>query len=273
MISSNPGRIKDIEAPGAKTDIGRMEDVEFLTATFKGADIVYCMETPEAAWGLFNPDLDYISAINKNGNSYKKTIEEPGVKKVIHLSSVGAHTEKRNGILVFHYNVEHLLRQLPEDVSIKFMRPASFYNNMFSFIRSIELQSAIISNYGGDIKDPWVSPLAIADAISEEMESPFSGITMRYIASDELSPNEIAKALGKAIGIPDLQWQVIPDEQLLNGTLTAGMNSDVAKGFVEMQASQGSGAVYEDYKLNKPSLGKKLNDFAKIFATVYNKSK
>ena len=38
----------------------------------------------------------------------------------------------------------------------------------------------------------------------------------------------------------------------------------LAKGFVEMQAAQGNGSLYNDFYNNKPMLGKiKLTDFAK----------
>lgn len=104
------------------------------------------------------------------------------------------------------------------------------------------------------------------------MDLPFSGRTVRYIASDEVSPNEIAKVLGEAIGRPDLQYQVISDEQLQKGMMAAGMNEQVAKGFVEMQAAQRDRSLYEDYYSHQPVLGKiKLADFAKEFASVYSK--
>lgn len=270
VISSKTERQKDILAMGAKAAIGNMEDAAFLTATFKGADIVYLMETLEAVGSLFDKNLDFIATISKIGNNYKQAIQQSGIKRVIHLSSIGAHMDKGNGILAFHYNVEKILNQLPGDVAIKFMRPVGFYNNLFSAMRTLKAQGAITQNYGGDNKEPWVSPLDIAAAIAEEVEKPFEGRKIRYIASDEISPNEVADALGQAIGIADLKWQVIPDEQLLNGWLAAGMNPQIAKGFVEMQASMGSGVLYEDYNRNKPILGKvKLADFAKEFAAVY----
>ncbi len=104
------------------------------------------------------------------------------------------------------------------------------------------------------------------------MEKPFDGRTVRYIASDEVSPNEVAKILGDAIGNSELKWLAIPAEQQLNVMLTAGVNEWIANGFVAMQAAQGSGTLYEDYYRNKPILGKvKLTDFAKEFALVYNK--
>lgn len=273
VISSKAERQKEIEALGAKAAIGTMEDADFLSTTFKGADIVYLMETLEATGGFFDPNLDVIAAISKIVNNYKHAIEQSGVKRVVHLSSVGAHMNKGNGILIFHHNAESILKQLPDDVAIKFMRPVGFYTNMFAFIRTIKAQGAIAQNYGGDDKKPWVSPLDIAAVIAEEMETPFEGRMSRYIASDEFSSNEAAVFLGEAIGQPDLEWQVIPDEQLLNGMLAAGMNPEVAKGFIEMQASMRDGELYEDYYRNRPTLGKvKLTEFAKEFAATYHQS-
>lgn len=272
VISSHPDRAAAIEALGARAAIGSMLDAAFLTAAFTGADIVYLMETLDAAGDFFDSSVDFIASVSEIGRNYKQAVEQSGVKQVVHLSSIGAHMQEGNGILAFHYNVETILKQLPESVAIKFMRPVGFYTNMFSFIRNIKGKGAIISNYGGDRKEPWVSPLDIAAVVAEEMEKPFAGRTMRYIASDELSPNEIAHAIGEAIGIPDLSWKVIPDQDLLGAWLSIGMNRQIAEGFTEMQAAQGSGALYEDYYRHQPVLGKvKLKDFVKDFAAAYNK--
>lgn len=270
VISSNAERKSAIEALGATAAIGSMFDADFLTSTFKGADIVYLMETMEAAGDLFDKSVDFIETINRIGDNYKTAVEQSGVKKIVHLSSVGAHTNKGTGILVFHYNVESRLRKLPEDVAIKFIRPVGFYINLYASIQSIKYKGAIISNYGGDKKEPWVHPLDIADVIAEEIEKPFSGRTVRYVASDEASPNEVAKALGNAIGKPDLEWKVIPDEELLKNWLAIGFNEQVAKGFIEFQKNMGTGVLYEDYHQHQPILGNiKLADFAKEFAVVY----
>lgn len=270
VISSNPERQKEIEALGAKAAIGTMEDADFLSATFAGADVVYVMEALGAG-SFFDHSIDMNAAISNIVNNYKQAIETAGVQKVIHLSSIGAHTNKGNGILAFHWHAENILNQLPANVSIKFMRPVGFYYNMFAFIPTIKAQNAIVSNYGGDDKEPWVSPLDIAAVIAEEIEKPFEGRSIRYIASDEVSPNEVAAILGEAIGKPDLKWLAITDDQLLNGMLASGMNPNIAKGFVEMNAGRRGGVLYEDYYSNKPALGQiKLTDFAKEFAAVFN---
>lgn len=271
VISSNAERKADIEALGATAAIGTMQDVNFLSATFKGADIVYLMEAWEGIGSLFDQDIDFPAGMRQIGQNYKQAVEQSGVKRVVHLSSIGAHSPTGYGSLSVHYDVEQILKQLPEEVSIKFMRPVGFYTNLYRSIKTIKTQQAIISTYGGDQKEPWVSPLDIAATIAEEMEKPFSGRTVRYIASEEVSANEVASVLGKAIGKPDLQWLVISDEQLLEGMLAAGLNAQIARGMVEMQASQRSGLLFEDYYRNQPTLGKvKLADFAEEFAGVYH---
>ena len=270
VISSNPERQKEIENIGAKAAIGTMEDADFLTASFKGADGVYVMETMGPR-RFFDQDLDIMAAINKIGNNYKQAIEQSGVKHVVHLSSIGAHTDKGNGLLAFHYNVENILQTLTSDVSITFMRPVGFYYNLLGFINTIKTQGVIATNYGGDSKKPWVSPIDIAAAVAEELLTPFEGRKVRYVASDEISCNELASLLGAAIGKPDLKWVMISDEQLLQGMISAGMNPKVAAGLVEMNASTNTGDLYEDYFRNRPTLGKvKLTEYAKEFAAVYN---
>jgi len=266
VISSKGEKQTEIEALGATAAIGSLEHVDFLTATFTGADAVYCMIPP----GNFaDPNFDLMAECSKLADNYKQSILQARVKHVVHLSSIGAHTDKGNGILRFHYVVENILRELPADIAIKHLRPVGFYYNLFSFIPAIKTQGAIVSNYG-DITEPWVSPIDIAAVVADEIVKPFEGRTIRYIASDELNCHEVAGILGAAIGKPDLKWLTIPDEQLLNGLLAAGINPGIANGLVEMNAGRRN-TLYEDYNSNKPTLGKvKLTDFAKEFAAFYN---
>ena len=272
VISSNPERQSEIENLGAKAAIGTMEDVDFLTETFKGADVIYAMEALNAGV-FFDHTIDFIQANIQIAKNYKEAIEKSGVKNIIHLSSIGAHMESGNGILKFHHEAEKILNQLSEDVSIKFMRPVGFYYNMFAFIPTIKSQNAIIQNYGGYDREPWVSPFDIASAIVEEIEKPFNGREIRYIASEEISPNEIAETLGEAIGNTELKWITISDEEFLNNLINAGMNPETAKGYTEMNMARRGSVLYEDYFKNRPALGKtKVKDFAKDFAAAYYKS-
>ncbi len=267
VISSNKERTSEIEKMGVKTAIGSVNDVDFLTVTFNGADVVYLMEPP---FNFFDHSIDLDAYWLNIAKSYVQAVERSGVTKLVHLSSIGAHTNKQVGILSIHHEVEKLLSQLPATVSIKTMRPVGFYYNMYAFIPSIKKANAILQNYGGDEKEPWVSPLDIAAVIAEEINLPFNGRSIRYIASDEVSPNEAATILGNAIGNNNLKWITVPDEEFVSNLVRAGFSESTAKRFAEMNAGRMNGLLYEDYLKNKPALGNvKLTDFAKEFATVY----
>ena len=267
IISSDPQKKQAIQDLGGIPAIGTIDDVPFLTEAFKGADIVYLMEPPV---NFFDKTVDLYDYYNHIAHNFVAAVKASGVKRAIHLSSIGAHAGAGVGMLNFHNKVENILQELPADVAISFMRPVGFYYNMFAFIPTIRNSGSIVSNYAGDEKEPWVSPFDIAHAIAEEMGRPASGRKVQYIASDELSPDEVASILGKAIGQPDLKWIAIPDEQLMNGMIAAGINPQIAKGYVEMNASRVNGVLYEDYYRNRPVLGKtKVADFARDFAAAF----
>lgn len=290
IISSNKEKRVAIEALGATAAIGTIDDIEFLTATFTGADAVYCMLPP---FDYFNPDLDIMATTQRKISNYTWAIQRAGVKQVVHLSSIGAHLEKGNGLLAFHHLAERIFKELPSDVIIKHMRPVGFYTNLYAFKDTIKGKGLlgifltlrfsgfmnmitgktgiIAANYGAGDQMPWVAPADIAAVVAEELTSPFVERKIRYIASEELTCNEIAKYIGEAIGKPYLKWTLMSDKDMLSGLKMFGMPQSIAQGMVDMNAGMHNGLVNADYYLNRPVMGKiKMKDFAKEFAAVYN---
>lgn len=269
VISSNPEKQKDIEAIGAISAIGSLEDVDFITSSFAGADVVYCMVPPG---NYFDHSLDLLGYYRKLGNNYAKAIKQTGVKSVVNLSSIGGHLDKGNGILLGAHHVENILKELSSDVAITHIRPTEFYYNLLPQVHSAKNNGFIASNIGNEVVNSWVSPTDIASAIAAEITIPLTGRKVRYVASEELTYNELASVLGEAIGKPDLKWVKLTDEQMLDGLIAVGMQPKIAAGLTEMYAAINSGLLYEDYNLHKPIImGKvKAKDFAKDFATGYN---
>jgi uncharacterized protein YbjT (DUF2867 family) len=180
--------------------------------------------------------------------------------------------EKGSGLLLLHREVELTLNKL-SNVAITFMRPTAIYYNLYGFVQMIKQTGCIAANYGAEDKLTWVSPIDIATAVAEEIVKPLTGRKIIYVASDELTGNEVARILGAAIGKPDLKWIIISNEQMQNGLEAAGMNPRIAAGLVEMYDSFHKGLLAEDYYRNRPVLGKvKMTDFAKEFAAVYNQN-
>ncbi|RYC51038.1 NmrA family NAD(P)-binding protein [Flagellimonas olearia] len=268
VISSRSERLDEIIGLGAIPAFGTLEDADFLVETFEGADAVFCMEPPV---DFFDKNLDIIRYYKEIGENFVQAIGLNNIEKVVHLSSIGAHMPNGNGVIQFHYHVEQILRSLPEQIHIKFVRPVGFYYNLLAFAQSVKAVGKMASVYGEDDIVPWVSPLDIAAVIAREFELPFDQPSkVRYVASDELSCKEVAQIFGKAIGRPELQWIRITEQQQLDILLNAGMSEAAARGLVEMNKATHDGTLYEDYYKNRPELGShKLADFAPIFAETY----
>lgn len=271
IISSNADKQKAIETLGAVAAIGALEDAYFLTATFKGADAVYTMVPPN---NYFNHDLDLTAYYNKLGRNYAQAIKQSGVKKVVNLSSIGAHLEKGSGILIGTHNVEGILNELSGEVEITHLRPTSFYYNLYGYTHMIKNEGIIAANYGADKIVPWVAPADIAAVVAEELLATGNGFKIRYIVSEERTGNEVATILGEAIGKPDLKWVLTTNEESLKGLIAIGMSPTIAAGLVEMYASLYSGLLLEDYYCNKPStMGSiKMKDFAEEFAAGFKQN-
>jgi uncharacterized protein YbjT (DUF2867 family) len=245
VISSNAEKQKDIEALGANAAIGSLENVDFLASTFTGADVVYCMVPPN-----YLVEADIREYYRKMGINYAQAIKQSGVRRVVNLSSYGAHLDKGTGNILGSHYVENSLNEL-SDVHITHIRPTYFYYNLLNLINMIKGAGMIFANYG-DKRFEMVSPLDIAAAIADEIQTAPTHRKVRYVSSDELTGNEIAGILGAAIGKPDLKWVIISDEEALKGFVENGFPTILASNFVDMFSSLRNGKLAEDYKRNKP---------------------
>ncbi|MET3879113.1 NmrA family NAD(P)-binding protein [Chitinophaga sp. OAE865] len=267
VITSKQHNEAIIENMGAKAVTGSVEDVNLLTGTFAGADIVYTM-VPS-----FFGAADLLEFYRSVGENYGEAIRESGVQRVINLSSFGAHLNKGTGVILGAHYVEEILNKL-ENVQITHMRPTSFYYNLLAFADMIRNQGSISINCGGNDVMQLVHPDDIAAAIAEEVEQPGSPRKIRYVMSDERTCNEIAAALGKEIGMPDLEWRLISDEEAKNRYLKAGVPSLLAQYLTEIYSSLHNGKLAEDLIHHRPEYGKiKLEDYAREFAVIYNGKK
>lgn len=264
VISNSAEKQTAIEGLGATAAIGSLEDTEFLTGLFNGADAIYAMIPPN-----FNvPDV--LVHYEQIGKSYVEAIKASGVKRVVQLSSWGAHLPEGTGFIVGSYRVEQILNQL-KDVHITYLRPTSFYNNLFHYCQMIKQAGFIGTNFGGEDRLAMVSPKDIAAVAADELLSlTTKNNSIRYIVSDERTCTEIAEVLGAAIGMPGLKWIMLPNDNVKQAMLKNGLPEQVANKMIELNESIHTGLIREDYDLHRPKLGKvKLEDFAKEFAAAF----
>ena len=278
VISSDPAKQGVIKALGATPSIGSLEDPDFLTTSFSGADAAYCM----IPFNMQEPDQT--GYFNRICNNYLQAIRQAGVQRVVVLSGWAAEmTEGENPESVFH--------EL-KNVHLSFLRPSIFYSNFYSLMDLVKgkgmmgslmalraygllgfltgKRGVLASNYGGADKIVMVSPRDIAAAAAEELESTQTGKKVRYVGSDEMTCNEAARILGTAVGKPYLKWITLTKKQMQQGLKMAGFPETLAARLADMQEAIHNGTILAKYNKNKPILGKvKLKDFAREFAAAY----
>jgi uncharacterized protein YbjT (DUF2867 family) len=263
VIGRNQEHLEELVKSGARSAIGSVEDIDFVKKAFARVDAVYTMCPPN----MNTSDLaGYCERIGKN---YKESIQFNNIHYVVNLSSVGAHLEEA-GHITGTNRVEQVLNDLP-NVNIKHLRPVFFYTNLFAQIELIRNMGVMGANFSLE-KFPVVDPGDVAVTAANYLaELDFSGHSVRYIAGDETSTDNIAAMLGDAIGIPGLKWAKFTDEQAFEGFLRGGFPKEAANEFVKGFRAMHEGRIFEDYWKHAPQLEKtKLTDFAKTFAAVWH---
>jgi uncharacterized protein YbjT (DUF2867 family) len=268
IITSHADHASTIEAMGAKALVGSVEDASFIENTFKGADAIYLMIPPK--WTVTNW-FEYQQGVAAN---YIAAIVKNDIKNVVVLSSVGAHMRKGAGPVDGIAYLEEQLLKL-ENVNTYFLRPSYFYMNLFSMIPLIKNANIMGSNQPASHKLVLTHTSDIAEVAAEVLtQLNFSGNTVRYIASDERTWEDITQVLSNIVGKPGIPWVEFTDEQAMDGMLQAGLPETIAKGYVDMGAALRKNEMEADYWNHKPQqLGKiKLEDFAQEFAAAYQAS-
>lgn len=267
IISSNESRKAEIEKLGAKAAIGNVLDKAFLSNTFSGADAVYLMVPPTFTV------TDWLGFQKEVSDNFAAAVKQSGVKNIVQLSSIGAHMGKDAGPID---GLAYLEKQLAaiDGINVVKLRPSYFYTNFYTLIDMVKHAGILGSNLGSaDFSLVLTHPKDIADAAAKHLLAlDFKGQNVQYVSSDIRSFAEIAKALGIAIGKPELPWIAFSDEDTFNGMTQSGLPEVFAKGYVQMGKSVREGLIQEDYfNRNEHPQGKvKLEEFAEEFAHAYN---
>ncbi|WP_324671479.1 NmrA family NAD(P)-binding protein [Hymenobacter sp. GOD-10R] len=267
VITSNNDRKDEIKALGAVAAVGSLSDAAFLTTAFHGADAVYAMVPP--AMGTSH----LIQNIAEAGQAYAQAIKAAGVSRVVMLSSVGADAAAGTGPVQGVHQIEQLFQQLA-GVNVTILRSGFFYTNFLRDIPLIKNMNLFGNNYSGEDKLVLTHPEDVATAVASELQQPGNGFEVKYIISAISTGNEVASLLGPAIGKPDLVWTTIPDEQLKQGMLSAGLSPELAGLITELGQGVRAGLVTQDFFATGAHVtGKiKLEQFVEEFKNQYQQA-
>ena len=266
VLGRNTEKLKHFAAQGAETMTGELSNGKFLQTAFTGAQAVYTLIPPN-----FQAD-DFRGYQNTISDAVVKAIEATSVRYAVTLSSVGAHLKEKAGVVQGLYDMEQKLNRL-KGLNVLHLRPSYFMENLFGQLGMIKQMGIIGSPIKGDLRFPIVATQDIGQLAAEKLlELNFKGTSVQYVLGPrDVSYNEIAPVLGRAIGKPDLKYVEFPYEDTKQAMMqTMGLSTSSAGAMVEFMQSMNEGLIMKDAIRNtENTTPTSIEQFAQVFARVY----
>jgi len=243
IISRSAEKVADLVEKGAVAAIGDLSDVHFLTETFKGATAIYLMIPPK--WDV----TDWRAYQRTISDAYLQALKAAGVKKVVLLSSQGAHLLEGAGPVSGLAELEQGLRSV-EGLEARSLRPGYFMENFFGVIGLIKQAGILGYSLRGDIKLPIVHTRDISEVATKRLlDLDFSGHTHEFIGgAEDLTMQEATAIIGQAIGKPELPYMEFTAVDAKAGMMQSGLPATIAEGYNELFAALNSGIYQEGYE-------------------------
>lgn len=242
VVGRNTGSLASVKAAGAEIAAGDIGDAGFLAHAFAGATAAYTMIPTDYA------AHDMAAEQDRLGNAITRAIAAAGLRRVVNLSSVGAHLSSGTGPIAGLHRQERRLNELA-DVDVLHLRPGYFFENHLIAIEMIRTIGAYADMTAPDSPLPMVATADIAQVVARELRTPSGkGKHVLHLRAPSLyTMKEATAVLGAAIGKPDLAYVQSDPEQGRAALMQQGFSANAAAQLVEMSAAFSTGRLDGEY--------------------------
>ncbi|MDM0111261.1 NAD(P)H-binding protein [Variovorax sp. J22R133] len=230
--------LMDLERLGAETLAGQASDARHLTRAFEGADAIYTLmpHDPTAA--------GYLQHQRRQGEAMAQAVRDSGVRRVVHLSSLGADQATGTGLIVSLHEQELRLKAI-EGLDLLLLRPGAFFETYLAALPSIRATGVLADALAPDLKLPMLATADIAEAAAQALiKRDWRGTIVRELLGPrDLSSREVAHVLGVRLGLPDLPYVQLPCDDMAHALVEAGFAPDFAELLVAMSRGMNDGTI------------------------------
>jgi uncharacterized protein YbjT (DUF2867 family) len=236
VIGRDAKRLERLVQKGADAFVANVGDAASLTEAFSGAKAVYLMIPPNPAIPNVREDQERVS------DALVAAAQNAVVEYAVVLSSIGADKPDKTGPVVGLHNLEQKLNGVASLKAV-YLRAGYFMENLLP-------QVGIIRNFGvmggplrSNLKVAMIATQDIGAAAAEALlKLEFNGKQARELLGQrDLTYQEVASVIGKAIGRPDLGYMQLGPAQIKPALAQVGMSSNMADLLLEMSESLNSG--------------------------------
>ncbi|SMB85089.1 NmrA family protein [Hymenobacter roseosalivarius DSM 11622] len=227
-VARSQEKLQPLQAAGADIRPGDLADTAFLTEVLRPADAAFLMIPPNLA----APDnLAYQAEVGKN---MVQAVRAAGLKRAVHLSSIGANLPAGTGPVVGLHHQEARLNAI-EGLHVVHLRPAYFMENLLANLPLIQHMNIA----GSALRPDLAFPMIATQDIAARAAAAFAADLPNHSAHLLLGPRdytmaEATHAIGQAIEKPQLPYVPFSYDDAKKGMLQGGLSESMATLYDEM---------------------------------------
>jgi NAD(P)H dehydrogenase (quinone) len=222
-------------ARGAEMAVAELNDPEALARAFAGAKGAYVLVPPQ------NASTSVLADNAKVVDAIVAAAKASMIPHVVLLSSLGAHLPGGTGTVRSLHDAESKLFTL--GLAVTAVRAGSFYENNAAALGAATGGGVFPTFLRKDIILPWVGAKDIGRAAARALLQGPRGIEVIELSGPrDLSPTDIARALGKLLG-KELQIQEAPDAAIVPAMTGFGLSQDMAELYRELYHGLNAGTT------------------------------
>lgn len=237
VVGRDKKKLAGFAARGAELAVGDASDEVFLTHAFAGAEAAYVLIPPNLSAPNGRAYQDRV------GESTARALRATRVKRVVFLSSQGAHLASGTGPIAGLHAQEARLVKLSVDLLC--LRPAYFFENMYTSLTLVREKGLNGGAIAPDVKLAMIATRDIADAAADALQKrDFQGHVVRdLLGPRDLTMREATRILGERLGKPDLPYVQFSYADTITALQGFGISESVAESFAEMARAFNEGTI------------------------------
>jgi uncharacterized protein YbjT (DUF2867 family) len=236
VIGRSADHLQALVAKGAESFVTDLTDVSSLARAFSGAKAAYVMIPPNLT------ARDYRAFQDRVTGTIAAALRSAGITHVVTLSSIGADKPDRTGPVLGLRYLEQQLNHI-NGLHVLHLRAGYFMENTLAQVGIIQKMGVSLGPLRPDLKLSMIAAQDVGVVAADELlRLDFHEKNTRELQGQrDINMNEVAQAMGKAIGNPSLRYSQTPEDQVQAALIQLGMSSIMAHLIIEMAAALNSG--------------------------------
>jgi len=259
LLARKPEKLNEERARGAIVIQGDLEDANYIKRATVHVDSLFWMIPPK-----FDEDA-FDAYVRKLAENAAYAIRTNKIRRIVFLSSIGAHLNSGCGPVSSLHDAELILRRAAWNLTI--LRPAYFMENFMMSLESMSELGALYLPISGSTSFPMIATKDIAEAAAKALsDTTWGGLRITPLHGPrDYTFEEAARIIGEAIG-RSVQFVQVPPDETHAFLVNNGASENMADLFLEMYNAIETGHMKDEMPRGpKTTTPTTLEEFAKEF--------